>query len=105
MTDTAIEVRVIVFQEDEKWIAQVLEHDICTQSDNCEALLEELPTIIVAHAQLSTKQGMEPLADISPAPKNFFEMWAKKRQDAGSTRNKVPFKANDREFGLELEVA
>ena len=105
MTETTIEVRVIVFQEEDAWVAQVLEHDICTQSDSYETLLEELPTIISAHAILSIENGMEPLEDIPPAPRNFLDLWNEKRQAATSTRSKVPFKANDREFGLELEVA
>jgi hypothetical protein len=61
------ELRIVVFKEDDKFVAQCLEHDICTQADSIEALQDRMSCLI--EVELSHNQ------DIDEAPEKFHKMW------------------------------
>ena len=67
--------RVVVFKEGDIWIAQALEHDICAQGADLDAVTERLQEAVAAEIGLAIANGEDPLADIQPAPSNFFRMW------------------------------
>jgi hypothetical protein len=61
------ELRVVVFKEDGKFVAQCLEYDICTQADSMAVLQDRMSCLI--EAELSCQQ------DIDAAPERFHKMW------------------------------
>lgn len=82
--DTVVAVRrpphvllsVLISREDEHWIAQLLEHDFAAHGPNREAALKALARIIQAHVRLSRPEDKaDPLADVPPAPMEFWDAW------------------------------
>jgi hypothetical protein len=62
--------RVIVFAEGDRWVAQALEHDICATA----ASVPELKTVFSVTVDLE-EQEPGGLARIGAAPDSFFAMW------------------------------
>jgi len=62
--------RVIIFQQADKWIAQGIEHDICTQGESPEEAMERFALTI----QLEDKEDGG-VKRIATAPEYFKEMW------------------------------
>lgn len=74
-------IRVIIFQEENRWVAQALEHDICASADTVEDL--ELVFGLTISLESDELGGVE---RIPQAPGSFFKMW----DDAnGSTSSKM----------------
>jgi hypothetical protein len=67
--------RVLLIEEEGGWAAQILERDIVCQAETVEALLPELERVVRAHVELSVELGLEPFANIGPAPQEFFDLW------------------------------
>ena len=65
--DESMKLRIVVFKEEEMFVAQCLEHDICTQAATIEALQDRMNCLI--------KAELEAGQEIAPAPKRFHEMW------------------------------
>jgi predicted RNase H-like HicB family nuclease len=68
-------IHAVVFKEGEWFIAQFLEYDIATQAKSVTALLDEAEQIIAAHILVADKEGSEPFAKISRAPRRFWQMY------------------------------
>ena len=60
--------RVVIFREQETWIAQCLEHDLCTQAADLTTLQRRLRATLHAGAGRN-------LASLPAAPAHFFAMW------------------------------
>jgi hypothetical protein len=67
--------RVVIFQEGDIWIAQGLEHDICAQGSDLDALRGRFVATLQAEIDHAREQGKRSLKDIGPAPEHFFQMW------------------------------
>jgi hypothetical protein len=65
----ADEIRVIAFKEGDFWVAQCLEHDICAQAPDLDALRSRMEIAIASEA---------PLHNLPKAPEHFFKMWERK---------------------------
>jgi hypothetical protein len=71
------EVRVVVFHEENMYVAQCLEYDIATQAPDIEAVLDRLDLTLEAECQMSIEATGTPLAGIPPAPIYFHTLWEK----------------------------
>lgn len=63
--------RIVLFKEDEKFIAQCVDFDICTQADNIETLKDRMDCLIETELKDALASGLV----IDPAPKRFHKMW------------------------------
>ena len=75
MRMNAVEISVILYQEDNHWIAQGLEYDITAQSPTLPELRERFAAKVAAEIAISMDLGREPLEGIDPAPRNFWRMF------------------------------
>ena len=71
------EVRVVVFREEDMYVAQCLEFDIATQAPDIEGVLDRLDLTIEAECQMSKEATGEPFSGIPPAPVYFHHLWEK----------------------------
>lgn len=69
-------IRVIIIKEDELWVAQGLERDICVQAEN----LDDLQTFFEVAVRLEGEAdgGLERIA---PAPQYFHQLWDRRPGD------------------------
>jgi hypothetical protein len=70
--------RVVVYQEGDRWIAQMLEHDIRAQGPDLSTVHKRLMATLQAEIAESISKGRLPLEGIDPAPPRFEEYWAKR---------------------------
>ena len=66
-----IELRAIILKEDDGFVVQCLEHDICTQADTLEELQKRFSCLVQAY--LAENGGT--LQGLDPAPEGFHKMW------------------------------
>lgn len=59
--------RIVVYEEDGIYVAQCLEHDICTQANDRTILRERMDHLI----QIELDGGQS----LDPAPERFHKMW------------------------------
>lgn len=71
----ALELRVIVFKDNDLWVAQCLEHDIGAQAADVDTLMTRLEVVLKAECKTSLEKGLKLLDGIEPAPARFFAMW------------------------------
>ena len=67
--EKTMDLRILVVKSGEFFVAQCLEHDICTQASDVAQLQERMNALI--EAELSSGQH------IDPAPERFHKMWAR----------------------------
>lgn len=65
--------RVLIFQEDGTWVAQVLEHNIAAHGETPYAALAAIQLSIKAHALFDTRYQRSPFSRLKPAPSIYFE--------------------------------
>jgi hypothetical protein len=70
-----ITIRVIVFKENDLWVAQCLEYDIGAQAADIDTLNERLKTVLKSEIKESVERNGKPFAGIGPAPQRFELMW------------------------------
>jgi hypothetical protein len=70
-----ITIRVVVFKDDDVWVAQCLEYDIGAQAADIDTLNERFNVALKAELKESVERGKEPFAGIEPAPERFHTMW------------------------------
>ncbi len=68
---------VLLWQEDNLWLAQCLQYDIAAQAKTLGDLRYELERILVGHLVISAENGAEPFEDIPPAPTEFWQKYLK----------------------------
>lgn len=66
--------RVLVFRENETWLAQCLEYDVCCQGSDVRTLLGSMEIALALEKEKERETGERP----RPAPYKFFEMWRDK---------------------------
>lgn len=69
------ELRVVYYQEDERWVAQCLEYDIGAQAESLSELAMIFGLTLRMEQQESLKRHGTPFAGIDPAPEYFQKMW------------------------------
>lgn len=71
-------IRVIVFRENEMYIAQCIDYDIATQAKNIDELIDRLELTVEAEFAYCEELGQEPHKVIVPAPNYYHELWEKR---------------------------
>ena len=69
-------IRAIAFEKDGKWIAQCLEHDLCTSAKNRRQLTRKLATQVRLQVTLDRANGKSPFQDLPKAPEKFWRMYS-----------------------------
>jgi hypothetical protein len=64
---------VLLFKEDDWWLAQCLEYDLCSQAKTPEDVLYEFERTLLAQILISIEANEEPLAGIDPAPEEYWK--------------------------------
>lgn len=84
--------RVVIFQENDHWIAQMLEHDLCAQGPDLKTVRARFLATYCAELIESERSGREPLEGIAPAPAEFEQMWRDRSpfQECEKVNGKVP---------------
>ena len=68
--------KVLLIEEDDgRWSAQCLEHDIVVQANKLSELQYELEKVLAAYLVLGTAAGEEPFARLDRAPQEFWDMY------------------------------
>lgn len=78
-------IRVILMKEDNAWIAQGLERDICVQAETLEDLYGRFDVAV----RLEDKEpgGLD---RIDPAPSYFFGLWDRKSSNVTPSNESYP---------------
>jgi hypothetical protein len=67
--------QVLLIENEDGWIAQAIQHDISVEADTLEDLLYEFERAVVGHYYLARQRGVEPFAQMPPAPQECVELW------------------------------
>jgi hypothetical protein len=95
------QIHAVAFEHGGRWVAQCLEYDIATQASTLDDLLYEFERILVAH--ILGADGADPFANLSPAPRSFWEMYDRAVTKVAPVR---PFPMpDDRRPSLEIRKA
>lgn len=72
-------VRVVVLREragaDDLWVAQCLDYDINAQGATYREMLHAFERTFATEIVVALEADREPLADIAPAPKKYWDLW------------------------------
>lgn len=77
--------KILVFKEEDKLVAQCVDYDICTQADDIETLQSRMDCLIEIELTESAKTGQP----IDPAPERFHKMWDSNPAPQSSNEYKV----------------
>ena len=61
-------VTVLLLQEEGKWVAQCLEHDIAAQADTIKGVQQAFVKAFASQACVNIHHGKKPMEDVPPAP-------------------------------------
>lgn len=86
----------VAFREGEWWIVQFLEYGLCTAQKRLEDLPAEIRRFLKVQIQGSLALGIEPFANLLPAPQRFWKMF----EEAGASKE-IPL---DLEASASIEV-
>lgn len=69
---------VVLFRDDDYLVAQCLEHDIAAQGRTFKEVRGLFVATLVAEIVGAIREGRRPLADIGPAPREFWHLLEKR---------------------------
>ena len=85
---TTLALNVLLIEEDDgRWSAQCLEHDIVAQANRFSDLSYELEKVLVSHLVLSAAAGEAPFAGVPRAPREFHDMYDQSKTEACNKRS------------------
>ena len=84
-----MELKVLLFQEGESWIAMVLEYYIVAQGDTIEDAIYDLSRLTYGEVIMRNRGVMKPLDDAPKAPHIYWEWYGRATP---SDHSLVPFK-------------
>ena len=70
-----INIRVVVFQEGDAWVAQALEYDLGAQAADLKSLERRFAMTLRVELEESLRRGGVPFGGIDPAPEYFQKLW------------------------------
>jgi predicted RNase H-like HicB family nuclease len=84
--------KVLVFPEEDGWVAVCLEHYVVGQGRGPERAIENLGRALAVHRQLDTDAEREPFADLPRAPETYWHRFdaASKAKAMRNTNVPVP---------------
>lgn len=68
------ELNLLIFKEDDWWVAQCLEYDIASQARTLPDVQYEIQRILVGRISIAEKLNIDPFEGLAPAPTGYFEM-------------------------------
>jgi hypothetical protein len=68
------EMRLLIFKEDEWWVAQCLEYDIAAQAKTLNDVQYEIQRVLVGRMFVASQFKIEPFEDVPPAPAWYKEL-------------------------------
>ena len=74
------EMRIVVYQENGKWVAQCLEYDIRAQADTIEKLQSYID-IAISNTLGDSRERHGKIDHIDPAPDHFHQLWERRSAD------------------------
>jgi hypothetical protein len=69
--------KVLLFQEEESWIAMVLEYYIVAQGDTIEDAIYDLSRLTCGEMIMRNRGVMQPLDDVPKAPHMYWEWYGR----------------------------
>ncbi len=66
--------RVVVLQQGDIYVAQCLEYDVCAQGKTEEEAMKGLRAVLIAERDLAREEGRD-MDAIGAAPEAFHEIW------------------------------
>ena len=99
-------IRAIVFKEEDRYIAQCLEYDICVQGATILSLLDRLDLTVEAEFDSCRAAGKSPREMICQAPNYYHSLWEQRSVHLKRISIRAPG-ASEPEPGLayDLDVA
>ena len=67
-----LELRVLLYVQNDTWIAQCIDFDIATQAESAKNVIESFERVFAAQLLYDHQNGRRVLEGISPAPEHFF---------------------------------
>ena len=68
-------IRMLVYRDQDIWVAQGLEADISVQAGDLHTLQDRFERACELETRLRLEQYDDPFYGLSPAPREFFELW------------------------------
>ena len=69
--------KVLLLKEGKFWVAVCLDYDLVAQGDSENEAMARLCRTHHAHVMRCKEEGIEPLSDLKPAPKQYWELYDK----------------------------
>ena len=70
-----VTLRVLVLREGTHYVAQCLDPDVAGQGSDVGSALRELARVLYLRAVVAEEMGVEPFADLGPAPRAYQDAW------------------------------
>lgn len=98
------QVRAVIYQEGDMWVAQCLEYDISVQAADLEMLAKRLRVALTVECRESMARNGEAFKGIDPAPKYFHELFDK-TTSTFSPKNSSALGCDGADIDLDLKIA
>lgn len=72
-------VKVVVFQEGGRWVAQCLDFDLATSAERLEDLPRRVHSQLMGQIAADFRRGTEPFSAFQKAPERFWKMYSEGR--------------------------
>jgi len=66
------QLNLLIFKEDDWWIAQCLNYDIAAQARTLSDVQYEIQRVLVGRIAMAEKLGIDPFKGIPPAPEMYY---------------------------------
>jgi hypothetical protein len=70
---------VVIFQEQNQWVAQTLFFDLAAQSDSLEDIIYQMERTIVGHILACKEMNQLPFISLPITPAKFIKIWKQAR--------------------------
>lgn len=67
--------RVVIFEDTGWWVAQCLEHDLCTSARSLDELPQQIASQLRLQVALDRKSGRPPFAGLPRAPQKYWDLY------------------------------
>jgi hypothetical protein len=74
MAEEELAIRAVIFQDRGRWLAQCLEHDLCTSGTDQTELLRKVASQLRLQITLDLAGGRQPFQGLPRAPQRFWDM-------------------------------
>jgi hypothetical protein len=68
-------IHVVVFEDRGWWVAQCLEHDLCTSSKNLNDLPRQIASQLSLQVALDRRRGRQPFEGLPRSPQKFWDLY------------------------------